>query len=141
MNFSVTGSHFHLYAHTAQNIGYDFYAGFVDDNTFSFYNGSIPTETSKCYTRNPYHPDDSVNEFQYCTTFVPAPQAPANSPRCKTFKSVLSLLYSNYSTIATSVAIYELNQELLSVNGTFTAPENYSISYDVNEYGMKWEFY
>uniref|UniRef100_A0AC34GQ37 Uncharacterized protein n=1 Tax=Panagrolaimus sp. ES5 TaxID=591445 RepID=A0AC34GQ37_9BILA len=109
-----------------------FWEGYIDDGSFSVEDGRMFTTKNPCLT-TAYEKD--VTFIQCCKTFVPAPQVTTKYPRCKAFRSRLSVLNvnDNYSLFATFQMNFTLsdNNEIVG-SGIFQGPEKSVITYGLN---------
>jgi hypothetical protein len=108
------------------------FATVVDENSFSMLNGKIFTPENPC--SNDLEVYGIATGTQCCTSFKPVKQPSVNS-RCKSFKSRTTIYNTddNYSIYATSQVDYQLENETLAFEGSFSAyASELSIEYDNN---------
>uniref|UniRef100_A0A914P778 Uncharacterized protein n=1 Tax=Panagrolaimus davidi TaxID=227884 RepID=A0A914P778_9BILA len=114
---------------------FDFYFGFIDDGTFSYKDGTLFTPENSTILETDNDLDISFFYNDTCTSFIPAPIAPTNSSKCKTFKSQILILNTNdsYSIYASSYMTWNLNGNSLEATGNYTTPGRYFFEYIFND--------
>jgi hypothetical protein len=138
-NITVIDNNFGLWADFIENNGMfeedlTFWYGFVEEGNINHPDGTLFSIDNACI----------VNEFdgskmvQCCNSFEPVPKAPAgNFPKCKTFKSRVSILNvnDNYSINATASLTLMIFDDNSVVTTDFNFTENVIFAYDLNECG------
>uniref|UniRef100_A0AC34FM72 Uncharacterized protein n=1 Tax=Panagrolaimus sp. ES5 TaxID=591445 RepID=A0AC34FM72_9BILA len=116
-----------------------FWRGYLDEGSFSANNGFIYTQNNTCMLwKNP-----SLGEHnECCVAFAPAIQAQTNNPKCKTFRSRMSILNTddNFSIFATVTMNYTINGNTVSGSGNYSGPTNTMVFFRLNDFMLNKRF-
>uniref|UniRef100_A0AC34FGI7 Uncharacterized protein n=1 Tax=Panagrolaimus sp. ES5 TaxID=591445 RepID=A0AC34FGI7_9BILA len=138
-NITVTDNYFGLWGDFIENNGMleedlTFWYGYADEGNINHPDGTLFSTDQACIINS----FDGNRMVQCCSSFAPAPKIPAgNYPKCKTFKSRVSILNANdnYKINATSSLTIMIMDDNSIITSDFNATAGILFTYEINACG------